>query len=90
VTEVTADIVLTIPSSVVETMRLPPDDIKSELVKELALALYSRGIITSAQACTLTGISRWEFDHLLFTRKVPVHYSREDLDEDCTYAGCNL
>lgn len=86
----TEDIILTIPSSLVQEMKLPPDTIREEITNELALSLYQRGIITSAQACRLTGLDRFQFEELLWKRHIPVHYSEEDLNQDIAYATGNL
>jgi len=84
------DIVLTIPSSLAREMKLPPDTIREELLSELAISLYQREIVTSAQACRLLGIERYQFEELLWKRHIPVHYSDEDLDQDIRYATGNI
>jgi len=86
----TEDIVLTIPSSLAREMKLPPDTIREELLSELAVSLYQREIITSAQACRLSGLERYQFEELLWKRHIPVHYSEEDLDQDIRYAAGNF
>ncbi|KAF5083108.1 UPF0175 family protein [Methanospirillum sp. J.3.6.1-F.2.7.3] len=80
------DITLTIPSSIVQEMKLPPDTVKEELTNELTLGLYQRGIITSAQACRLSGLDRFQFEELLWKRHIQLHYSEEDLEKDIKYA----
>ncbi len=86
----TEDIVLTIPSSLAQEMKLPPDTIREELMSELAISLYQRGIISSAQACRLAGLDRYQFEDFLWKRQIPVHYSEEDLDKDIRYATGNI
>jgi predicted HTH domain antitoxin len=86
----TEDIILTIPSSIVHEMKLPLDTAQEDLQKELALSLYQRGIITSAQACKLTKLERYQFEELLWKRHIPLHFSEEDLDQDSRYATGNL
>lgn len=86
----THDITLTIPSSIVQEMKLPPDTVQEELTNELALSLYHRGIITSIQACRLSGLDRFQFEELLWKRNIPIHYSEEDLDQDIKYATGSL
>lgn len=71
-------------------MKLPPDTIREELLSELAISLYQREIVTSAQACRLLGIERYQFEGLLWKRHIPVHYSDEDLDQDIRYATGNI
>jgi predicted HTH domain antitoxin len=71
-------------------MKLPPDTIREELMSELAVSLFKRGIITDAQASRLAGLDRYQFEELLWKRQITVHYSEEDLDMDIRYATGNL
>jgi predicted HTH domain antitoxin len=48
---------LKIPEEIVNALRVPPDDIESELYKELALALYLRGMLSSGKASALSGLT---------------------------------
>ncbi len=59
------DCILKLPGDVMDALRLPPDDVEAELHKELALALYLRGVLSSGKACALAGMTRWEFEELL-------------------------
>ncbi|MCX6701174.1 MAG: UPF0175 family protein [Methanomicrobiales archaeon] len=76
------EVILRVPNDIVDAIRLPPDDIHAELQKELALALYKRGILSSGKACALANLSRWEWIELLGQRKVPRHYTAGDLEKD--------
>jgi predicted HTH domain antitoxin len=78
--------ILKIPSDVMEALRLPPDEVEAELRKELALALYQRGVLSSGKACALAGITRWEFEELLGQRQIRRHYTEKNLEEDIGYA----
>ncbi len=77
---------LEIPDSIVEAMRLARQDQKQQLLLELALALYARGILSFGKARELAGLSRYEFGLLLGKRSVPRHYTAEDLQDDLSYA----
>lgn len=77
---------LKIPEDIVNALRIPPDDVEDELRKELALALYQRGMLSSGKACALSGLSRRQFEGLLGKRKIVRHYRPEDLEEDLSYA----
>ena len=81
-----SQLILKIPGDVVDALRLPPDEVDAELRKELALALYQRGVLSSGKACRLTGMTRWEFEELLGQRRIPRHYTEENLEEDIEYA----
>ena len=84
-----SQIILKIPEDVVEALRLPPEEMDAELRKELALALYQRGVLSSGKACVLAGITRWEFEELLGQRRVLRHYTEKNLEEDIAYARSN-
>ncbi|WP_373839865.1 UPF0175 family protein [Methanospirillum sp.] len=60
------------------------------IMTELAINLYQRGIITAAQACRLAGLDRYQFEEILWKRQIPVHYSEKDLDKDIRYATGNI
>jgi len=80
------ELTLKIPGNVVETLRFPPNEVEWELRKELALALYQRGVLSSAKACVLLGITRWEFEDVLRQRQIRRHYTERNLEEDIEYA----
>jgi len=75
-----------IPEDVTEALRLPPGEQERELRKELALALYQRGALSLGKASRLAGIDRWQFGWLLAERKIPRHYTQDDLRDDIYYA----
>ena len=81
-----ADVTITVPQDIVQALRLPPDTVAAELQRELAVALYQRGILSSGKAAALAGMTRWEWEELLGARKIPRHYADEDLDRDIAYA----
>ncbi len=55
---------------------------EEELKCEIALMLYQQGRITLAQASRFAGMTRLQFQHLLASRRIPVHYDASDLEED--------
>ncbi len=81
-----AKLILEVPEEVQAALRLPPDEMERELRKELALALYQRRVLPLGKARVLAQMTRWEFEELLGRRKVPRHYSEEELQEDIRYA----
>ncbi len=78
---------LQIPESVVQAIRLPEDRIRQELMTELALALYSRGIVSFGKARELAGLGKYEFGMLLGDRGICRHYGADELKDDLIYAG---
>ena len=83
---VMSDVTIRVPQDIVQALRLPPDVVAVELQRELAVALYQRGILSSGKAAALAGMNRWEWEELLGARKIPRHYSDEDLYQDIAYA----
>jgi len=77
---------LEIPDSVAQAMRLPPDDRAAQLRRELAVALYGRGILSFGKARELAGMDVYDFGRLLGERGIPRHYSEDDLRDDVAYA----
>lgn len=74
------DVTITVPQDIVQALRLPPDTVAAELQRELAVALYQRGILSSGKAAALAGMTLWEGS--LRARKIPRHYA----DEEFTHA----
>jgi len=79
-------ITLEVPSDVVDALRLPPREAEDEIRRELALALYRRGVLPLGKARLLAQMSRWQFDQLLGERRIPRHYTGSDLAEDIEHA----
>jgi predicted HTH domain antitoxin len=79
-------LILEISGDILEAVKLPPDEVEAELRRELALALYQRGVLSVGKASALARITRWEFEGLLGQRKIPRHYTETELDEDFRYA----
>jgi predicted HTH domain antitoxin len=77
---------LEIPDHIAQAIRLPLAEQKEQLRLELAVALYSRGILSFGKARELTGLSKYEFGIMLGKRDIPRHYDDEDLEDDVTYA----
>ena len=78
-----------IPSEVMEAAKLPPGEQEEEFRKELAIALYRRGILSLGKARIIAQMTRWEFEELLGARRTPRHYSESDLEDDIRYAAGN-
>lgn len=82
--------ILEIPVDVMDALRLPLGEVEAELRKELALALYQRGVLSSGKACALAGMTRWEFEEVLGQRQIRRHYTEKNLEEDIEYARSHL
>lgn len=80
-------IILEIPTSVAQALKLPPKQQAQRLFRELALTLYEQEILSFGKARELAGLSKSDFSQLLGQRKIDRHYSQEELEEDLTYAN---
>ena len=54
----------------------------TEVRQEIAILLFQKDKLTLGQACQLAGMSHWQFQHLLASRHVPVHYDVAEFEED--------
>ncbi len=53
-----------------------------ELLLEIAVMLFEKEKVTLAQAARLSGMNRFQFQHLLSSRGIPVHYGIKEFEED--------
>ena len=58
-----------------------------ELRLELALVMYQQDRLTLGQASSLAALSQEEFQMVLGSRKIPVHYGLDDLERDVETAN---
>ncbi|MCP4134543.1 MAG: UPF0175 family protein [bacterium] len=78
---------LEIPDKIVDGIKMPMNNIESELKKELAYALYERQFISMGLARELSGQNKWEFIEELGKRGVKRLYTEKELEEDINYAS---
>lgn len=83
-------IVLEVPDSVAQAIRLPEKRMQAGLLLELAVALYAQELLSFGKACELAGVSRREFAATLLMRDVPRHYGAEELEDDLSYAATDF
>jgi predicted HTH domain antitoxin len=79
-------LVLQIPDSVVQSLRLPEGEMAQRLRMELAVALYSQGALSLGKAAELAEMTRFEFGGVVGQRGIPRHYTEEELAQDLSYA----
>ena len=54
----------------------------AELTHELAIALFQREKLTLGQASQLAAMNQWQFQQLLASRQISVHYDVADFEAD--------
>ncbi len=77
-----AELVLKIDESIREALRVPFEEQKMRLYRELALRLYSKGLLSFGKARELAQMSKWEFWELLAQEGIERHYDLEELETD--------
>jgi predicted HTH domain antitoxin len=75
-----------ISDSIVQAIRLPEQRMERELLRELAIALYTQDFLSFGKARELAQMDKYEFGQLLAQRGVVRHYGYEELHDDLTYA----
>jgi predicted HTH domain antitoxin len=69
---------LVIPDEVLHASRLSAQ----ELLAEIAVMLFQREKLSLGQASRLSSMGYLEFQHLLASRQIPIHYDVADFEED--------
>ncbi len=54
----------------------------TELMQELAILLFQKERLSIGAACRLAGMSRFQFQHLLASRRISLHYDETDFEAD--------
>ena len=71
-------ITIEIPREIVHGTRMTPRELK----RELAVHLFEQGKLSFGKARELAEMTVWEFQQLLGSRGIPVHYDVADYEED--------
>jgi len=61
-----------------QTAKITPQEIK----QEIAVFLFQKAKITLAQAASFAEINRIQFQHLLASRDIAIHYDITDFEQD--------
>ncbi|TMA59812.1 MAG: UPF0175 family protein [Deltaproteobacteria bacterium] len=69
---------LIIPDEILQTTRMS----EAELSQEIAILLFQKDKLTLGQASRLAGMNQGQFQHLLASRQIPVHYDVAEFEED--------
>jgi predicted HTH domain antitoxin len=80
-------IVIEIPDTVARAIRIPRKQQQRQLKTELALSLYTQGILSFGKASELAEMTKLEFSLLLGKRNIPRQYDETDLQDDIAYAS---
>jgi len=69
---------IVIPDEILQATHMSVDEVK----EELAVLLFQKDKITLGQASWLAGMSQLQFQHLLASRKIQVHYDVAEFEAD--------
>ncbi len=69
---------LTIPAEYIKATRMT----ESEFLLEVAVMLFQKEKLSLGQAARLAGLAQYQFQMLLASRAIPLHYDVEEFRED--------
>jgi len=69
---------IVIPDEILHTIHMT----STEFMKEVAVLLYQKDKLTLGQASKLAGTSHLQFQFLLASRQIPIHYDAAEFDAD--------
>lgn len=69
---------VTLPDDLLESTKLT----ETELVRELALTLFQSDRLSLGQAARLCSLPQLDFQRLLASRQIPIHYGAEEMQQD--------
>jgi len=69
---------ITISDEILEQIQMSD----AELLQEIAIILFQKEKFTLGQASSFTRMSQFQFQKLLASRKIPLHYDLAELRED--------
>jgi predicted HTH domain antitoxin len=78
---------LTLPDDIVVGLRIPPEKIKDEILKEIAFLFYAQGKASMGVARRISGLNKRDFIDELAKRKIPRHYSQKDFQTEKRIPG---
>src|SRR3990170_1495670 len=67
-----------IPDEILQAARMTPEEMK----QEIAVLLFQKEKLTLEQASRLAAMGRLDFQHLLASRQIPLHYGLADFEGD--------
>jgi predicted HTH domain antitoxin len=72
-----------IPDEILRASRLSERELKAEI----AVMLFQKEKLTLGQASRLAAMDYLEFQHLLASRQIPIHYDVADFEQDLKTLG---
>ena len=79
-------ITLDLPNNIHEAPHVSPAEAAQRLKLELAVSLYAQNALGLGKAAEVAGMSRLDFNGVLATRGIPMHYGEKEFADDLAYA----
>lgn len=73
---------LKLPHEIITICKVRENELASFLKKAIAIELFREGLVSVGKASEIADVSRNEMMDLLGERRIPLHYTVEDLEED--------
>ena len=73
---------LSLPREIVKICRIREPELPKFLRMTIAVELFREGLVSIGKAAEIAGISRYGMMDILASKKIPLHYSAEDLEKD--------
>ncbi len=69
---------LTIPATVLESTHMT----SQELLQEISIMLFEKEKLSLGEACELAELTHLQFQHLLASRNLSIHYDVDEFEDD--------
>jgi predicted HTH domain antitoxin len=71
-----------VTEDLVHAIKLPAEEVPARLKRELAIRLYTKGLLSVGKARQLAGMTRWAFHDVLGEEGILRRYDIQELEED--------
>jgi predicted HTH domain antitoxin len=73
---------LKLPHELITICKVRENELEAFLKRAIAIELFREGLVSIGKASEIAEVSRNEMMDLLGERRIPLHYTVEDLEED--------
>lgn len=75
-------VTINLPDEIVDSIRLPEQERKERIILELAVSLYTSGLLPLGKAASIAGVNRYGFIEALVKKGLSQSYDLEELEFD--------
>ncbi len=73
---------VSLPREITTLFKIKEKEVPLFVAKTVAIELFREGKVSLGKAAEIAGVSKWEMLGLLAERKIPLHYTVDELRED--------